>query len=252
MCKIPFSDPIWDRLYGAYEAHSCPDTLRSLCADWSQERANALFWEDLYHQGSLYPLTYAALPWLWETAPRTLDNLYFFSTIVAAAYASDEGYAGAPPFPRKWNGLPLHEEAHHHSYRPKETWLTKGDMLALSNLQNWFELHAEDMAMSAYRSIQAGNTQHEVAYLSEGFCAIKGCSWANGFLQMLADECDDEELDEALPEMEVSDLEMLMKLAAHLDRSHPDFAKQIRMFASPVLEQTGRVERDQNTPDLFD
>ena len=251
MTKIPFSDPIWDHLSGAYGTGSSSDSLRALCEHWDQEKANALFWDELYHQGSLYPFTYAALPYLWEAAPRNLDNLYFFSTVVAAAYADGDTSSGKPPCARKLNGLPLVGGADTHSDCPQESRLVGLGKSILSNLQNWFVSHAEEMAMSAYTSIEPSHTRHEAAYLSEGYCTLKGCPKANWFLQMLADECSDGELEEALAEMEEPDLEMLLKLAADLDRTHPEFAGQIRTVAGPTLEQSGVIAIDPNTPDLF-
>lgn len=63
--KIALDDPVWNRLHSAYGVQDVAGPLRKLHDNWDSALANDLFWNKLHHQDTLYPATYAALPWLW-------------------------------------------------------------------------------------------------------------------------------------------------------------------------------------------
>ena len=82
--QLSLDDPLWDHLPGAYGVEDVRGPLSSLLEQWDPELSNTLLWDRLYHQESLYPATWAALPWLWQIAGRHADAvapLYDFSPI---------------------------------------------------------------------------------------------------------------------------------------------------------------------------
>jgi hypothetical protein len=142
---IPLSDPIWSRLYGPYGLQDVAGDLGNLSVSWDREVADHLFWERLHHQETLYPVTYAALPWLRDIARRDprarRDVLLFLSWIVYCALYPGEGRGPLA-------GLSIDLADHRLKRLPVQNWLTEADLPVLRGLSDWaeaeFPLIAED------------------------------------------------------------------------------------------------------------
>ena len=65
---LELNDPLWRKLDDAFESRDIPEALARLSNSWDGEEANALFWESLYQQGTVYGATYAAVPYLLKIA----------------------------------------------------------------------------------------------------------------------------------------------------------------------------------------
>ena len=111
--KISLSAPIWSRLYGPYGVEDVAGGLRRLQTEWDEEVARDLYWEKLHHQETLYPVTYAALPWLWDMPscpPSEQKNrLMFFSHVIDCALSAGRDPSGL------YQGLGLRFEDHQQS-----------------------------------------------------------------------------------------------------------------------------------------
>ena len=129
--KIALEDPAWERLYGPYGVEPVPQILAQLLARWDDELANDLFWEKLYHQQSLYPVTYAALPWLRQIAEEQqtarVEAMVFLSAVIKAVGLEDE--AG------EFAGLPLDRLA---------------ALPPLQQLADWFTVHQDRMVQACF------------------------------------------------------------------------------------------------------
>ncbi|CUH78671.1 hypothetical protein [Tropicibacter naphthalenivorans] len=89
--KLPLDHPAWGALFGPYGVQDVPGVLRALSAEWHTDLARDLFWEKLHHQETLYPVTWAALPWLLEM-PARREVLEFASWVLyCAGYALHAG-----------------------------------------------------------------------------------------------------------------------------------------------------------------
>ncbi|WP_052269649.1 hypothetical protein [Leisingera sp. ANG-M6] len=251
MAKIPFSDPIWARLYGPYGNQSGPQQLQALAAGWDQDAANALYWDQLHHQETLYPLTYAALPWLWDLAPRTLDNLYFFSHTVSCALSNSDDWEDAPDPQRRLTGLSLDASRHAQDWLPAAEHLSPEDMGLLASLERWFLAAAPNIAEAALAGLDAANTLSEIAVLCSAHCSLSGCYPAFTALEMMAEKEPDEFLLEELGALDQRNRQMLLTLAGRMQDRHPDHARNVRAFARHPGHGEALVERDPGTADMF-
>ena len=115
--RLDLADPIWKRLYGCYGELDVPAELRRLAANWDEDRAGTLFFDELHHQEMLFPATWAAFPWIWRIAERDEDArascLGFLSHVVYCA-AEDDGTIA----PRSLSGLALDPAEHARASRP--------------------------------------------------------------------------------------------------------------------------------------
>jgi hypothetical protein len=173
--KVPLDDPIWPRLYGPYGVQNVNENLAKLNADWDTELANNLYWEKLHHQDDVYPVTFAALPWLWDMKPESnakLIDLYcFISDVVFCAncYVPPSNF---PTIPKgKFRGLSLEIPHHAHSWLPSAQHLRPKDRDTLLALETWFENNCENMA----------NTTLNATAHVDGMTAVHLCS---GFLEL--------------------------------------------------------------------
>ncbi|MGG4146673.1 hypothetical protein ABEW34_26540 [Paenibacillus algorifonticola] len=65
---------IWSELEGPYGfADSVPEMLQQLAQNYDSQVKDKLYWEQLYHQNTIYPSTYAAVPYLVEIARLSND-----------------------------------------------------------------------------------------------------------------------------------------------------------------------------------
>jgi hypothetical protein len=171
---IDLDDPLWGRLYGPYREHSVPQTLRQLQQGWSDEIARDLFWEQLHHQEDLYPVTYAALPWLWRIAegPGRVQILGFMAWTLRCAVAQNVPGRTRSRMERYW-GLSLDTSLHQKDFLPRDRWLTAQDLPRLAALQDWLDAHAEAIATTAVQAM-AGQDRFTAGYLALGLVALRG------------------------------------------------------------------------------
>lgn len=96
----------WELLYGPYgnDGH-IPSLITSLQQNYDQEQADELYYENLYHQNTIYPCTYAAVPYLVQMALDSSDlHIQMDIYIVCGMFEA-------------WNELPVSE---HHNEPPQE------------------------------------------------------------------------------------------------------------------------------------
>lgn len=105
--KIPLNNPIWGRLYGPCGVQNVNKNLQKLHSASDHDVAEDLYWEKWHHQDDLYPVTCAALPWLWDMQPEDKDLntslLCFVSHAISCSIPSE--YAMVPN--REFTGLAL-------------------------------------------------------------------------------------------------------------------------------------------------
>ncbi|WP_431089864.1 hypothetical protein [Paenibacillus sp. 8b26] len=71
---LALSDPAWALLQGPYgSSQYVPEMLKQLQAGYDGEIADTLYWEELYHQNTLYTCTFAAVPYLVDIALSSSD-----------------------------------------------------------------------------------------------------------------------------------------------------------------------------------
>ncbi len=168
--KIPLDAPIWGRLYGAYGVEPVALVLSQLRVSWDEALAKDLFWEKLYHQETLYPVTYAALPWLLEIGSAqtgTPKSLVFFSSEIL--YCADFKFGRDTLY----NGLSLDLAAHHEPFYKSEFWIRAEDVPILGSLQDWFTANRGAIADCVLEFAKTVPTQH-AGPLLRGKAAVMG------------------------------------------------------------------------------
>lgn len=132
--KIVLDDPIWGSLYGPYGVEPVPEILAKLLEGWDEGLASDLFWSKLHHQETLYPVTYAAVPWLWQIAQdqecaRT-EVLVFLANVISLSRSHDrEG---------QLNGLPLRNVDQWQAGAVLKYKLTAQDFAVLGKLEKGY------------------------------------------------------------------------------------------------------------------
>ena len=97
----------WELLHGPYgNGGHIPSLITSLQQHYDQEQANELYYEELYHQNTIYPSTYVSVPYLVQMALeasnlQTQLDIY----IVCGMFEA-------------WNELPIGEDTH----EPSKEW----------------------------------------------------------------------------------------------------------------------------------
>lgn len=231
---IPLSDPIWSRLYGPYGVQGVHSTLDQLAQAWSTKLSDTLYWEMLFHQDTLYPVTYAALPWLWQMTrqrqPADTDALVFFSRVLLCASdsASPQG---------QYPGLSLEVGDHAKPWLPAEIRLQPDDMKTLAQLESWFHQNAEDIASACLDAVPADDAYAAMA-LCVGFCGLRGGISAATLLEMWADGHPLEDIEEEIS-LSTQDISALTDLWHRLNGRNPQVAKFIEEYANipPVPSQ---------------
>ena len=167
---IPLSDPILSRLYGPYGVQDVPGILGQLAQHWQADLARTLYWDRLFHQDDLYPVTFAALPWLWQFVarrdPPDRDALIFFSRVLLYAGRPDAGQG-------KYQGLSLAVSDHAQPWLPDEIRLRPDDMPVLAQLEAWFDQNAEAISAACLDAVTPDDS-HASANLCAGFCGLRG------------------------------------------------------------------------------
>ncbi|NTU19039.1 hypothetical protein HPY28_01715 [Brevibacillus sp. HB1.2] len=69
---LDLASPLWGKLQGPYGlSDGVPALIQHVQHDYFSEEKEELYWEFLYHQNTIYPCTYAAVPYLVEIALKT-------------------------------------------------------------------------------------------------------------------------------------------------------------------------------------
>lgn len=69
---LDLTSPVWGKLQGPYGfSDRVPALIQHIQLDYFSEEKEELYWELLYHQNTIYPCTYAAVPYLVEIALKT-------------------------------------------------------------------------------------------------------------------------------------------------------------------------------------
>ena len=150
---IALDGPLWTRPYGPYGPYGVEDVvgvLRSLLQRWDEEGARDLFWEKLHHQDDPYPATFAALPWIWQLAPRPLEGTAETPLFLSHVLDCPIGPRGTGPHtevPRGLcRGLVTDAGAHQLDWTPAKQRLQAEDMAVLARLEAWFTQAAPNLA----------------------------------------------------------------------------------------------------------
>ena len=193
--KIDLDDPLWNRLYAPHGLAEVAGPLAALTECWDDATAQDLFWEKLHHQGDLCPVTYAALPWLWDLADLPEARaavLGFLAWVIHCAFRPEE-MAGKREAGERFRGLSLDLAVHRQAGLPEGQGLTAEDMAVLAALDGWFDTHALAMANAAARAID-GPDPGIAAHLLLGLATLnKGHGLADA-IEGFADGCPPEDL----------------------------------------------------------
>lgn len=104
---LEWTSDVWSKLMGPYGSGAdVPALLQQLTQEYSQEMADELFQEYLFHQNTIYTVTYAAVPYLVHIARSTKDlkvqyELFITCGIIEASRDQND----AAPFPATWMDL---------------------------------------------------------------------------------------------------------------------------------------------------
>ncbi len=236
--RLPLSDPIWSRLPGAYGVQHVNTILAKLSTQWDSALAKDLFWEKLHHQGTLYPVTFAALPWImhiWtpEDDPD-VETLFFVSHVVflAAPFEFDESSDLRPELQKVSFRVPEAEE------------LPATDQPALRALAAWFTENATSLSEICLAAAP-GRTDREAAALAVSGCTVRGQFGAANALYMLAGGHALYEITDGFEEygsLTDGDISALLDLAVLLDPSHPKLCDDILFLTGRDLPDPNQLE----------
>lgn len=172
---IPLDDPIWKRLYGPYGIADVSAILRKLDQGWDDGLARDLIWEKLFHQETIYPVTYAALPYLTSLAQVFGNN----SLLINCAFSSFLEVI-LRPLPlevlksraEKYLGLSLQASDHHHSWIKPEDWLTVKDESILAQLEKDFETSLPELNSLIKNEFANTEPWYDEVYILAGGVAV--------------------------------------------------------------------------------
>lgn len=235
---VPLSDPIWTRLYGPYGVQDVAGQLGRLSTSWDKAVADDLFWERLHHQESLYPATYAALPWLRVIARQGSEArrevLLFLSWVAFCAIGHDRRSS------ERFAGLSLDLAAHQQSWLSQDAWLTEADMPVLKALEGWTEAELPAIAEDCIAEMEGEPNRAAATYLAVGPLAIWGGHGAARALDWFKDGEDIDVIREKV-DLGNADFDVLHRLAAVLAGRHG----WLRDFALLLDEREPRPEQDE-------
>jgi len=104
---LEWTSDIWGKLMGPYgSGENVPTLLQQLSREYNQETADELFQEYLFHQNTIYTVTYATVPYLAQIARSTKDpevqrNLFITCGIIEASRDKND----SAPYPAAWGEL---------------------------------------------------------------------------------------------------------------------------------------------------
>ncbi|MBG6163297.1 putative sterol carrier protein [Labrenzia sp. EL_195] len=228
------------RLYGPYGISDVAGVLTSLAIEWDDEAAKALFWEELHHQDTLYPVSYAALPWIWKIASEhdqdtCLEAYFFLSHFVACALSSNQNLDRYAESAEKYNGLSLARSEHAKDWLPEETRLTQADMTVLGQLEKWVDKHIEEIALSCV-GVGATFKQCEAVELYTGHVRLHSTDNFANALGLWAIDMDHEDIFGIFGPKTDGDHQSAENLRRFV---HPE-NKQLQMFLRRYA--TGRIQ----------
>lgn len=240
--KLALDDQLWTRLYGPYGNRTANTLLAQLAERWDTEIANELFWGELHHQDDIYPVTFAALPWLADISPPDGEGfeetqLFLSHVIHCASLAYGTGCDGTGPRGR-YRGLSTCISDHHHSWIPEDEWLRDEDQPVLLGLERWF---SESCALLAEKCLVLAGTDLTVAaHAIEGFATLKGSERVAFSIQMLAAGEDIGFIHKELGDYDTNDSQVVGLLHPHLQQQSP-------LIMSFVLDYPGCTYAPEHT-----
>ncbi|NHM21092.1 hypothetical protein [Tritonibacter mobilis] len=237
--QLSLDDPLWDHLPGASGVEDVRGPLSSLLEQWDPELCNTLLWDRLYHQESLYPATWAALPWLWQIAGRHADAVAplfdFFAHLLALAKRAPASYCA-------YEGLPLSgaDLGHWHVSTPP-AMIPPADAL-FEALVVWIEPWAVQVCR-ALNTLIEGADRAQAAHYLRGITAWvhpehESFERALGFLSdgwSIEEMLETLEADEDVPfHMSAREISFASQEAARLQELCPDLARDLRALVDVV------------------
>ncbi|MEC8041545.1 MAG: hypothetical protein VX083_06935 [Pseudomonadota bacterium] len=247
--KLALDHPAWSLLYGPYGVQDVPGALAKLARQWDQPLADALYWEKLHHQESLYPVTYAALPWLWEIAPKDLSNLSFLSWILyCAAYRHDPRNLATPR--SSYPGLSSLNSDTSGVFQRQRRALVEQHSTVLSGIEQWCRIQFPIIAERCQAALPSCHGPHDVYYLLVGPMTLDGAQKVANVLGMWCDGHDLKTIAEETEAWGEKDLQLAQKWSCLLDQHAPECGAVLRDYAQQE-GGTQMVPRCNNTPDLF-
>lgn len=104
---LQLNSELWGKLTGPYESgEMVPELLERLMLDFDKEVFDELFQEHLYHQNTIYTVTYAAVPYLAKLALASKNmevrhEIYITCGIIESCHDKTR----SEPYPSDWNEL---------------------------------------------------------------------------------------------------------------------------------------------------
>ncbi|MGC1497187.1 MAG: hypothetical protein WA790_15360 [Sulfitobacter sp.] len=232
--KLALDDQIWERLYGPYGNRSVNTLLAQLSERWHTAIAEKLFWEELHHQDDIYPVTFAALPWLTDISPLDGEGfeetqLFLSHVIYCANLVYGTGSDGTGPR-GKYRGLSTGISDHQHSWIPEGEWLREEDQPVLLGLESWFSMNCVLLAEKCLALV--GSDLTVAAYALEGFATLKGSVRVSSSVQMLAQGEDMQFIYQELGHYDINDSQVVGLLYPRIQQRSP-------LIASFVLDYPG-------------
>jgi hypothetical protein len=237
--KIPFSDPIWSRLYGPYGVEDVNEILQDLQNKWDDEVASDLFWERLYHQGTLYPATYAALPWLVEIAPKYhIESISFISRVIAESkfFESEQSQKRSI-----FQGLSLD---HAFSWLPIR--LNCQDMTYLKQLEEWFVMERNSLSEMCFQAISKAEDK-DVPHLLLGRLSVLSADILSEAVQLWEDGYDVDYILDEVPNPTLNDLSAAEDTADKVRQVAPQLSAFLKewLIAASERENLHLLNSDQ-------
>ncbi len=234
--RIPLDHPMWSRLFGPYGQEDLSSSLRRLQISWDQQLAEDLYWERLHHQESLYPVTFAALPWIWQVMPRDVDNLCFLSHVM---YCAAEGIEAAYDTAR---------------YYPKPSLADPAEQKLLDHQEAWFENSTAAFCDACLRALPLCKSDGDIADLLKGVAAAQGGKAVAEVLQLLSGGYDEEDILAFAKAAETSDLRVAAALCDAIALVSGQLAKALKdvLVLYSGVPVPHAFDQDTDTPDLFD
>jgi len=232
---IALNDRIWIRLYGPYGVEDVPGVLEALSQHWDEDTAKDLYWEKLHHQEDLYPVTFAALPWIWRIAPRPLkrsDETALFLSHVLDCALRPGGTGPTGDEPRGlYRGLSTDVAAHQRDWLAAEQRLRAEDVPVLEQLEAWFTRTAPDIA-NACVGLVTGEEAFCDANLLRGPAALAKGAALPFALTMWGDEHELDTILQDAPPEDNEDRSAALSLAARVAPRSPDLAQFLQEWAA--------------------
>ncbi len=104
---LQLTSELWGKLTGPYESgEQVPELLERLMLDFDKEVFEELFQEHLYHQNTIYTVTYATVPYLAKLAlASTSMNVRHEIYVTCGIIESCHDKTSSEPYPSDWREL---------------------------------------------------------------------------------------------------------------------------------------------------